>query len=392
MPSKTISLNAAPNLAKIYCKPVAVDHLKYDVTIAGAGVAGMTSALLLAQNGLRVAVIEKQAINNAKIGECLQASAIDILTKIGLASTFITDNHLSLQGYRVAWDKYTTYERSLLASTSGTGWIVNRKRFDNMLIKAAKKAGVHFFWQSSINNLTELKTQQTNNTKTWTLQLYSSQGSLEIQTRFLLDASGRSRAIARQLGSKKRKADSLVASFCRLDHQACKTPPTQQALIESSENGWWFTVAYSERHASLCYFTDADLGTAKSAKQLLELAQYQPELKNWLKDYTLATCNDFTLTAAYSSCLDKCVGDNWLAVGDAACSYDPLSSYGITSALGGAFYAAKALLNAFYGKPEYLQTYQQLMQQKFLDFLSMRNAEYNKVTQFDSAFWQRRAI
>ena len=380
------------NLAKIYCKRVGVNNIEYDVAITGAGVAGITSALLLAEYGLRVVIIERQIKDNSKIGECLQASAIEVLKKIGLASTFYEDGHLSLQGYRVAWDESSTYERSLLASTTGTGWIVNREKFDTMLINAAKKAGVKFYWQSTIDNLNDLKVQQTSQTKYWSLQIKTQKTTVATQVQFLLDASGRSRVIARHMGAKKRKADSLVACFCRLDHQAFKTPPTQQALIESSENGWWSSVAYTNKYASLCYFTDADLGIPKSARQLFELSQCQPELKKWLKGYKIAKNDDFTLTAAYSSCLDQCVGQNWLAVGDAACSYDPLSSYGMTSALGGAFYASKALLNAFYQESKYLFVYQQLMQQKFLDFLAMKNNEYQKVRQFDSVFWKRRSV
>jgi len=95
-------------------------------------------------------------------------------------------------------------------------------------------------------------------------------------------------------------------------------------------------------------------------------------------------------TAAHSSALDHCAGTRWIAVGDAACSFDPLSSYGITSATGSGYYGGVALAEELKGKQGQLAAYQSLMQRTFLDFLEIRDSEYRRVSQFNSLFWQRR--
>ena len=46
----------------------------------------------------------------------------------------------------------------------------------------------------------------------------------------------------------------------------------------------------------------------------------------------------------YSSALDRCAGDDWVAVGDAAASYDPVAGQGVSKALAGGIAAAEQVL------------------------------------------------
>lgn len=54
---------------------------------------------------------------------------------------------------------------------------------------------------------------------------------------------------------------------------------------------------------------------------------------------------------------DRIVGHRWLAVGDAAVSYDPLTSDGIVRALENAVHAARAIHDALDDRPEALDEY-----------------------------------
>lgn len=57
------------------------------------------------------------------------------------------------------------------------------------------------------------------------------------------------------------------------------------------------------------------------------------------------------ITDAGSSHLDRFSGKGWLAVGDAAVAFDPLSSQGLSNALANGFYAGHALADDLLGKP-----------------------------------------
>jgi len=365
-------------------------NTKYHVVIVGAGVAGLTAALVLAKHGLQVAIIERKNSQAIKMGECIQASMLKTLDKLGLREQFERDNHFQLEGYKVHWDAGGVYERNLLATTSGTGWLLNREKFDAMLVKAVKLAGVDIYWQSKLAALREVDDLNLKYQNSWQLDIVSSEKKWQIEVPFIVDATGRARSITRQFGNVTHKSDNLVACFCRIDHSQSNTLTNQQAMIQSSEHGWWYLAPYSDQYASLCYFTDPDLILPKSGKQVWDLAMQDDELILYLNDCSLALKHHFKVVPAYSSRLKLCAENNWAAVGDAACSYDPLSSYGITSAMGSAFYAAKAIVKTFNEQPEFLEAYQSLMQNNFKYFLKESTAEYQKVTQFKSIFWQRR--
>ena len=62
---------------------------EFDAIVVGAGPAGSTAAILLAQAGWSVALIEKQRFPRRKVcGECLAASNLPLLDALGLGAAF----------------------------------------------------------------------------------------------------------------------------------------------------------------------------------------------------------------------------------------------------------------------------------------------------------------
>jgi flavin-dependent dehydrogenase len=94
---------------------------------------------------------------------------------------------------------------------------------------------------------------------------------------------------------------------------------------------------------------------------------------------------------ANSSRLDSIAGEGWLAVGDAAAAFDPLSSYGITSAMGGGFYAASAILDSFAGDARAPLSYQKLVVEAYAHYLAMHYEHYSLERRWpNETFWRRR--
>src|ERR1700691_1742654 len=61
----------------------------YDAVIVGAGPSGSTAAILLAQAGWSVALIEKQCFPRRKVcGECIAASNLPLLDALGIGDEF----------------------------------------------------------------------------------------------------------------------------------------------------------------------------------------------------------------------------------------------------------------------------------------------------------------
>jgi flavin-dependent dehydrogenase len=353
---------------------------EYDVIIVGAGVAGLSTAAALSKRGLRVAVIDKGSVNAIKTGECLMADALPIMARLGLSEAFLAAKHQSLQSYQVAWGEQDMFERHLLTSPTGAGWIVNRPIFDGMLVDHCVENQVILYWRSALEHLEKTATNQ------WQLSIKGVQAT-NLTARFVIDGSGRSRALTQRLGINKQRLDKMVASCCHVNSE-CELS-SASATIASDQHGWWYYAKFSPHQGSLAYFTDSDLPLPAHGKDLLAAATKHNILAPLLTDANAVT-ETFKRCGADSSALQSCVGDGWLAIGDAAYSFDPLSSYGMTSALASAFYASQALLRYFADQPQYLQTYQQLCQNNFMTYLAKRQQEYQKVDPATSVFWQRR--
>ena len=97
------------------------------------------------------------------------------------------------------------------------------------------------------------------------------------------------------------------------------------------------------------------------------------------------------LTSAQSARLATVYGDGWLAVGDAAQSFDPLSGEGLFHALFSGERAAQALFENFSGRVDALADYAGLSASLWERFLRQRAAAYSAETRWpDTPFWQRR--
>jgi flavin-dependent dehydrogenase len=94
---------------------------------------------------------------------------------------------------------------------------------------------------------------------------------------------------------------------------------------------------------------------------------------------------------AETSRLDAIAGDGWLALGDAAAAYDPLSSHGIGSAMGSGFYGGNAIADLLAGRPEARLAYLDLMQTAYGACLDLQKRHYAAEGRWPEApFWSRR--
>jgi flavin-dependent dehydrogenase len=97
------------------------------------------------------------------------------------------------------------------------------------------------------------------------------------------------------------------------------------------------------------------------------------------------------LAASTPHCLDRPAGVDWLAVGDAAASYDPLASSGLTLALRSGEQATSAIVLRQAGERTAAARYGRALQERFTDYLLQRREYYSLETRWPgSPFWERR--
>lgn len=120
-------------------------HHRYDAVIIGGGVAGASCAILLAQAGWSVALVEKQRFPRRKVcGECIAAPNLVLLDALGIGSEFRALAGPPLR--RIGW--YTgesMIEAPMPPFRHGPyewGCALGREQLDTLLLQRARELGV----------------------------------------------------------------------------------------------------------------------------------------------------------------------------------------------------------------------------------------------------------
>lgn len=293
-----------------------------DVLIVGAGPAGATAALNLAP--LRtVAVVERNAEPSPRIGESLPAAARRLFRDMGLLESFLAEGHAPCYGNRSVWGDATPREVDALRDPDGHGWHLDRVRFERWLRDAALSRGAQILAPATLDRIER-------DGDGWRVET----NAMTIRASLIIDAAGRAAPVARRLGAQVRVDDRLVCGWVYGSDEGRGSRGL--TFVEAAEDGWWYTAPMPHDRRVLAFHTDADLPAAHVARDrdaLLQSARSMRELAAWLDDAGFVADDTAGFTAAHSATLEPCAGDGFLAAGDAALAFDPLSSQGLLNAL-----------------------------------------------------------
>ncbi|MBL4710050.1 MAG: NAD(P)/FAD-dependent oxidoreductase, partial [Flavobacteriales bacterium] len=355
----------------------------------GGGPAGAITALVLSRLKYDVVLLEASAGPVQKIGECLSPNILSLLRKLELEHLLNT-GHKRSYGNRAIWGSDQILDQDFISSVYGAGTHINRQQFEDSLAQEARKSGVNWQYNFSVGSVEKEGPQ-------WVITSKDKQISEPIFADFLVDASGRRAFVGRSQGQKRENIDNLVGVTAILDD--CKVEDSF-TLIEAVESGWWYSAGLPNDRLVVSFMTDSDLVNEVEAnkleawlKMLQELTFTKQRTSNlFTKDFKLDTLK-LEVKQASSSRLQEITGENWLCVGDAACTYDPLSSYGITAAMGSAYYAACAINDHLNGKNDALKAYTFLMDKMYANYLSVTQQAYLAEQRCPSStFWKRRQM
>lgn len=359
---------------------------RFDVVIVGGGPSGTATALTLAQRGLSVALLERSHYESTRIGETLPPIAHLPLVQLGVWDRFIAMQHAASPGTCSAWGAVEPYEESFIFSPFGHGWHLDRRSFDAMLASSAEEAGTSVFRRA---RLTACHHRAAGG---WSVEFDANGEPVCLEAVFIVEASGRASGIVRRLGAKRIGYDRLIGLVRFFPSHANGDESDQRTLVEAVEDGWWYSARLPDNRLITAFMTDADL--RPNAHELLDRF-----LQTRLKKAPL-TCSrvseleqntEVVVVAANSSRLRSVTGVNWLAVGDAACAYDPLSSLGICCALESGVQAGCVIDDYLRGKQAALMEYERWVAVRFEEYLKIRMFYYYREQRWpNSPFWQRR--
>ncbi|WP_327674035.1 FAD-dependent monooxygenase [Kitasatospora sp. NBC_00458] len=356
--------------------PRGVEAPEVDAAVAGGGPAGAVAALVLACAGHRVLLLDDGGgagagaaggtggprndasrtdtsrtdaprIGGFRIGEFLPPAARPLLRDLGLLDAFLAAGHPRSTGTLTAWGSAALHGRSHLFDPYGHGWHLDRVRFDAFLRDAAVAAGAELRPSTVLRRHADGRL---------VVRDRATGAVRELRSRWTVDATGRRCVIGRRHGLRHRQ-DRLVAAYAVFDVRrpgdgtdgradgGTDGGAAQEAdggggdreartLVEAVPHGWWYTTLVPAGRL-VAHLTDPDLadpalrtpegfwhGITRTGHVRRRLAGYDPAatpLPRW--------------TPAHGLRLDPVAGPGWVAAGDAALAFDPLSSQGILTAL-----------------------------------------------------------
>jgi flavin-dependent dehydrogenase len=356
------------------------------VVIVGGGPAGASTAITLSNRGLKPVVLETRQRPEFKVGECLPPGTGLILQQLGLKGQLKTDGHLPSYGNRSVWGTHTPVERDFIFGTQGHGWQLDRAGFETALMNRARASGAD--WRCG-TRLVKCAWQHNR----WTLVVRTERGDATLEADFVVDATGRAARLARRLGARQKRYDRLVGVAVLLESQRGEGVKECFTLVEAVRNGWWYSARLPDEKLMVVYFTDSDLLNHEALKTSgwFALLKETEQTNNRVSEGYYSPEAVPHVHAANGSRLDVMAGERWLAVGDAAAAYDPLSSYGISSALGSGFYAAAAIVEFFARSPDALPAYTRAVEQAFAHYLILHREAYALERRWPGeVFWRRR--
>lgn len=354
----------------------------YDVVLIGGGVASAAAAISLRQQGYSAVVLDKPR-QSISFGETLPAASIEILERLNVAQRFLDDKHLPCFSTLSSWGSDTPVENHSILNPYGNGWLINRFRFETMLREATASLNVEWL---NLQSTPQVK----RTADSWTI---ADGEHGVVQAKFLINATGRSSQLTHQLCPTRLRFDKQVALIGTLKAET-SLPSTM--LIEAVEDGWWYFAPQPRQRGVLIYMTDGDLlkkSNHRSSEGFSNLLANTSLISPWTIDHSLHLTEKPNSVVAQTSSLQSPSGKSWVCVGDAAATFDPLGSIGISAALVSGIHAADAFTQLENGDEEAVEDYGETILSVHESHRITRSKYYQMEKRWPlSPFWKRRHV
>jgi flavin-dependent dehydrogenase len=324
---------------------------QYDVLVAGGGPAGSTVSALVAQEGHDVLLVERSATPQFKVGESLMPATYWSFERLGVldkvrATAFPKKWSVQFFDHDGRSSK-PFYFHEFSSEESSQTWQVRRSEFDQLLLDNATGKGVEVRRGVAVNEVLF------DGERAIGARVKLPDGSeKEIRSRVLVDATGQSAMLSRQLGTREFEP--------KLKNVAFYTHFEGASFDEGIDAGATLIFRTADRNAWFWFIPQPDgiasVGVVGPVAHLVEGRGADPQQ---VLEEELAQCERLQerLTEARPTMPTKAIrdfsyfsrelaGDGWVLVGDAFGFIDPIYSSGVFLAMKSGEMAADSIVEA----------------------------------------------
>lgn len=297
--------------------------MKTDVVIVGSGVSGLILSFLLKEKNIDHVVLDR--VENRKtfeLPETIPPATLVLLETLNLLELFSKSSSKTF-GYHSLWE----------SDALTTDNFFNHNPYKHGL-KLRKKKLLHGLGQLVTECIVPFHTlvDIARTEDRVAVRVESNHARQTIDAKVLVDATGRNRAAIKHLGVASESFGNQVALSCHLPY--FRHPQLMHPVfVESFEHGWGIVSSLNEQINGMTLYTEKGSPILPQLKDYRNWAVVLEETK-LLKDFLSNDQHRKVVGGkADSSRAFQMAGSNWLAIGDAAIAFDPLSSHGISNAI-----------------------------------------------------------
>ena len=323
-----------------------------DVAIIGAGPSGSSAAAWLAQRGFDVQVIERNRFPRFSIGESLLPQCMVHLEACGLLGDAEAGNFQLKNGAAFNWrGRMTAVDfRDKFTPGPGTTWQIERADFDNRLIQGAQRYGAKVEFETLVETFTA-------DAERPTLTLINPDGKRRsLSARFVLDASGYGRVLARLTGlAKPSTLEPRCAVFTHIEDRIDSPLHDREKILISvhpTHPGiWYWLIPFSNGRSSFGVVGDRktiEAAGLNDEERLWQFVREEPQLTDFLAN--ASAVRPVSRLEGYSADVTQLHGPGFALLGNAGEFLDPVFSSGVTIALDSALRAAPLVARQLAGE------------------------------------------